>query len=454
MKSQNTFKHPFPVGYLKYADPMLDFVKKYWFLNRSAVNPDTDKLAYALKKLLSGSEIIEAKSGEECLTWIIPQRWHVRHAYLKTVDGKILADYSDNPLYLWSHCVGYKGKVGREELLKHVVSQPSRSDEIFYHDTNGYRYGVREWGFSLPHRVVESLNDEFYYVDIDADLDDSGTIKVVDCRLPGNLNETMFFMAHTCHPAQVSDGLACIAVCLELCRFMTELPTRRYTYRFIFGPEYFAAATFLAKTPKEEIDALRFGCFLDMLSNHEPVGYQCSFQGDSLMDKIVSNVIKTHSGTHLARGYRRLWGNDETFYNGPEFRIPTIGIGRGMHREYHYNTDNLEHIDHYHMVESLWILQRIIDVLENDVVVKLKFKGPIYLSRYGLLIDPREDYIGAHNLQAIMILMDGTHSCMDIADKLDVDYFYVRRLADILKEKRLAELYHRDPKTEDLGSYS
>lgn len=78
----------------------------------------------------------------------------------------------------------------------------------------------------------------------------------------------------------------------------------------------------------------------------------------------------------------------------------------------------------------------MVEVFEDDCVPVRRYKGPLYLSRFGLYIDPQKDLKGYQNLQHIQILMDGTHSCLEIADDLDIDYVFVRSFVD--------ELYQRD----------
>jgi aminopeptidase-like protein len=343
--------------------------------------------------------------------------------------------------------------VSREDLLAHhVVTDPDRPDEIVYHYRNGFQYDVREWGFSLPYRVVASLGDESYQVEIDADLDDEGSVKVVDAYLPGALPETLFFMAHTCHPAQVSDGIGSIAVAVELFHDLKALPHRRYSYRFLFGPEYFAAAAYLTKAGSEAVGNLHLGCYLDMMTTHEPLGFQASMQGDSRLDKVAANVMQSHLTTQVGRPFRGLWGNDETFYNGPGYNIPTIGIGRVMHREYHYDSDNLDNFSAYRAVESVWILKRIVEVFETDYLPVREYQGPLYLSRFGLYVDPVKDRVGAVDLERMQVLMDGRHSCMDIAEALGMDFFFVRNLCDKMAGFGLVSKAPRPPREGDRGS--
>jgi aminopeptidase-like protein len=450
--SRSTFRHPFPEGGYVDRNRLYSLVERGWRLNRTAVNPDTDRFVAMLVREL-GADQLAVEAGAECLTWRIPLHWSVRKAQLRRKDGTVLADFAENPLHLWTHSVSFQGEVSRVDLFaNHIQTDPNRPDEVLYHYRNGYRFDAREWGFSLPCRTVEKMTDETYTVEIDADLDYNGSLKVVDAFLPGELPETIFLMAHTCHPALVADGIGCIAVAAELYHKLTALPSRRYSYRFLFGPEYFAAAAWLARAPRSAVEALRFGIFVDMLTNHEPLGFQASMQGNSRIDHVARNVMASHLHTWLPLPYRKLWGNDETFYNGPGFTIPTIGIGRGMFREYHYDTDNLENLSLYKAEESAWVLRRIVEVFETDYVPVRRFEGPLYQSRYGLYIDPTIDSNGANNMERMQALADGQRSCMDIATSLEVDFFTVRDFFDTLESKGLSERRPRAPQPSDGGS--
>jgi hypothetical protein len=90
--------------------------------------------------------------------------------------------------------------------------------------------------------------------------------------------------------------------------------------------------------------------------------------------------------------------------------------------------------------ESLATLKRIIDVFETDCVPLRHCKVPLYLSRFELYIDPQKDLKGCLSLQEIAILVDGKHSCLGIADTLDIDYTFVRSFVDKLCQKNLASI--------------
>ena len=454
MSSKSTFKYPFPAHSLVNKERMLNVVSENYMLNRSAVSKCTDLLVQKLVAQLD-AKVIEAQAGSDVLTWNIPNNWVVNKGQLRTLSGEVLADFENHPLHLWTHSISFNGKIDRTTLLRdHVVSDPRRPDEFMYHYRNGYRHDALEWGFSLPHRLVDSMTDDEYMVEIDAELNQENSLKVVDAFLPGKLDDTIFIMAHTCHPGLVSDGLACISIACEIYHWLKKQENRLYSYRFLFAPEYFGALAWLTHAPKEDVATLKFGIYLDMLSSHEPIGFQTSMQANSLLDKVTENVLNSHASTMLKQDFRKLWGNDETFYNGPGFNIPTVGLGRGMHREYHYNTDDLEHMNLYHMEESAWFLMRIIEVFETDYVPKLRYRGPLYLSKYGLYIDPTVDPQGYDNLERMQALADGVRSCMDIANALDVDFYFVRDFFDKLRDAELINRLDRVPQEIDQGDMS
>ena len=420
------------------SQAMYELIRDYYRLNRTAVSQDTDRLVERVRQILD-CKVLEVPSGQECLTWVIPKHWNVREADLARLDGTRIVDFQLNPLHLWTHSVSFDGEISRADLEEHLSFDSDNPDWVPYNYRNGYRFEAREWGFCLTYSQYNSLTEDRYRVHIDTDLDTNRTMKIVDHWLEGDNPETLIIAAHTCHPAIVTDGLSNVAVAVELFKWLKNQINRRYSYRLILGPEYFAAAGFLATVPESEIRLFRGGIFLDMLGNSEPIGYQTSFQADSILDEIVKNFFDHNVQDHIKRPYRKLWGNDEMFYNGPGFIIPTLCIGGGRHPEYHFDSDNLDRLNLGQLEESLTNLKRIVEVLESDFVPVPKFRGPLYLSRFGLYIDPKNDPKGYENIEAIQILMDGDRSCFEISNQLGLDFFYVRKFCEKVFAKGLLE---------------
>lgn len=418
---------------------MKDIIEKHYLLNRTPVNSDTDILINYLKKELPGSAVHEFPSGRKCLTWIVPKAWKVNQAYLSRTNGERIIDFKDNPLHLWVHSLPFNGEISLGELKKHLFFDQKHPDWIPFHHRNGYNYFSQEWGFSITYNQymkILDLNEDNFYVLIDASLDNKGSMKILDKNIVGKKKDTILFAAHTCHPGIVTDGLSCVSVLIELFKRLNK-KNMKYSYRLILGPEYFAAACMLSSLTQKEINSIKGGIFLDMIGNNKPFGFQTSFQGNSMLDTVVKNVFQHHVNPHIAKPYRKLWGNDEMFYNGPGFNIPTLGIGCDRHDAYHFSADNLDSLNYKQLEECLSILETIIDVLETNFIPVRKYRGPLYLSKYNLYIDPKKDQNGYDAIEYIQILMDGKKSCLDIANELGIDYFFVYNFCKKLIEKKL-----------------
>jgi aminopeptidase-like protein len=422
---------------------MRSLIERHWDKNRVPVSDDTTSLIEDLAKL-GGGEVLKVRSGEECLTWLIPPKWEVREAWCKAPNGDLVADFHRNPLYLRSLSAPFRGHVSREELLKHVRFDPNRPDRLVYDYQSQYDIaGRNEWGFSIPYRIASELPEGDYEVLIDSEFSD-GELAIFDWTLPGEYPDTIFVAAHSCHPALVNDGIACGAVAMELFQYLLHLPSRRWTWRLIVGPEYYAAAAILAKG--KNIEKLRYGLYLDMLGNGQPFGFSRSWSGNSYIDMVTRTVLSTVAPDAIESGYRGLWGNDEMFYDGPDFEIPTVGLGRAKWPHYHTDFDDLEHCSFDQLEEAVLLLERIAEVIENDAIPKRNYRGPLYQNRYGVHVDIRSDRAGYFALQALQRIMDGSKSCLECAAELGVSYETTRAYVDRLAEIGLVSLTPRNPR--------
>ncbi|MDB6149044.1 MAG: aminopeptidase [Chthoniobacter sp.] len=424
---------------------MRALIERHQHTDRVTVGDHTSQLIQELAAE-TGADVLQVPSGSECLSWIVPDKWSVREGWVETLAGERIADYAWNPLWLKSYSSSFSGVVSRDELRAHVLSDPERPECLLYDYGAQYRFGPKtEWGFTMPHRLVESLSDAEYRVRIDVEFG-AGAMEILDWMLPGELPDTIYIAAHSCHPAIVNDGLACIAVALELFRELATRQNRRWTYRLIVGPEYFAGAAFLARA--QGVENLRYGFYLDMLGNGERLGFARSHSGDTYVDAITRGVLQRLAPDHLEAPFRGLWGNDEFFYDGPDFEIPSIALGRDRWPWYHTDRDDLAGCDFAQLEESLQVLREVVNVFEADRVITRNYRGPLYQSRHGLYFDPRENRAGYLALHDIQTLMDGTRSCLEIASALHLDYPFVNRFADALLERGLAESAPRPPKPE------
>jgi aminopeptidase-like protein len=412
-----------------------DFIGKHYMLNRAPVNADTDILIKAVQEE-TGCEVIKVPAGAERLTWTMPKRWDVREARVIDSKGRVVVDFADHPMHLWQHSIPVHKQVDRKELLEHIVSDPERPERIPFHFRNTYRFDTEEWGFCMRHKDAAMLQDDMYTVHIDASLDEDGSMKIADWTLPGEKEDTILFAAHSCHPGQVVDGLSNIAVLIAFWRKLSQRKDRRYSYRFVIGPEYFTGAAFLAERAAD-VSTIRGGMYLDFLGNGNPISGQSSFSGDSLMDKVLANVLQHHGNDARFVGFRELCGNDEIFYDGPGYHIPMPGLAADVAETYHSDADDLEHTHWEQLDEAVDLLLHMSSVLEDDVVPTLNYKGPLYLSGHGL-----QNRFGGYGrfLQSAQTLVDNKRSCFEIAWNLGVDFSILREFFGALAELDLCTL--------------
>jgi aminopeptidase-like protein len=416
-------------------DKLYSFIKKYYLLNRAKVCDDISLFTNELNTLADG-KIFPFMSNEECLNWTIPQKWEVNEAWVKNSKGTTIIDFKWHPLYLMTYSNSFYGILSKEELLQKVLTDKKRPDCLIYNHRQQYKYkNYPNWGFSLPYNKVKDLpTDTKYEVNIDCSFSE-GNLLVSRKHIPGKNKETVFFAAHTCHPGLVNDGIAGIAILLELIQFLSSQQKLKYSYDFIFGPEYYAGACMLSQSSTSR--NLKSGFFLDMMGNGQDLGFSKSFSGNAYVDFVTESVMKKSQSNYLTRDYRKLWGNDEIFYDGPDFRIPTIGLGRDRWEHYHTDKDDLENCDLDQLIDSYDFLTQVIDLMENDYIPIRKYKGPLYLDRYSISFDSQGDPEGYSNIQKIQILADGTKSVSEISRDLGVSYYFVYDFLEILFKKDL-----------------
>ena len=105
----------------------------------------------------------EVPSGTAVFDWKIPREWNIRGAYIKNQRGDKIVDFFRSNLHVMSYSVPVRKRVSLDELKKHVHTLPGQPDLIPYRTS----YYADNWAFCMPHRQLESLQDETYEVVIE-----------------------------------------------------------------------------------------------------------------------------------------------------------------------------------------------------------------------------------------------------------------------------------------------
>jgi aminopeptidase-like protein/aminoglycoside N3'-acetyltransferase len=410
---------------------MAQMLEALWWLPRDIISDGYDEALEALAGQLPMS-IHEYPSGTECWSWIVPEKWTCREAYLETIDGRRLFSYADNPLHVVSYSLPYTGDVSREELFRHLHVHPKIADAIPFI----FKYYERDWGLCCSKTLKDSLTDSHYRVVIKSDFS-YGALKIGEVVAQGDSDECVVICSHLCHPAMVNDDLSGVLVGMEVMREILKRRNLRYTYRYLILPETIGGVAYLSHN-ENLIPRMKGGLFLEMLGLENPHALQLSFAANTEIDQCFTLAMKHHDYHGWTSGFRTIIGNDERQFNGPGVRVPMLSLSRVLppsspdwpYREYHSSYDSPELLSMKRLEASRDLVLKMIDALEANVVPKNNFKGEVFCSRYGLHVDAYANPEGNKALFDILDRVDGTRTIADIATECGVSFGAVKDSLD------------------------
>lgn len=408
---------------------MIKLISDLWLKRRDLISDGYDESLNYISKQIP-LKIYKIPSGTKCWTWTVPDKWTVKEAYIKDLDGNTIIDLKDHPLHLMSYSLPVDKIVTKEELMKHLHTKPERPDAIPFE----FSYYEKKWGFCCQHNRLKSFNKDKYRVFIDSRFE-KGELKVGDFTIKGATDETIVLAAHLCHPAMVNDDMAGVAVLVDLAK---QLKKRKnyFTYKFMILPETIGSIAYLSQNEKI-IPKLKYGIFLEMLGNDNIHALQLTRKGDTKLDEIARYVMRRNSNDFREGAFLDIVTNDEKVFNAPGVDVPMISISRYPYPEYHTSDDAPSIISEKRLIESRDLVLEILKIIDNDYVPKPKFKGPVFLSGYNLWVDWRKDAELNRNVTKIMLNIDGKMSAFDIARDLNIKFETVIDFIKQLAEKGL-----------------
>ena len=405
-------------------------------LDRTLVSDGYDQ---ALKII---SEYIPIKthkipSGKEIWTWVVPKKWTVKESYFSDGSNRY-ADYQKNPLHLISYSKPFKGKVSREELLKHIRTIKKYPDEIPFH----YSYYDDEWGFCMAENELKKLKSDFYDVNIDVELTD-GHLKIGEYFKKGESENCFVFMAHLCHPGQFNDGLSGVLASVSVAKRLEKISTY-YSYRILIFPETVGSIAYLSQNEKL-IPFMKGAIASEMLAVNQKISIQHSFDASSYIDQVVCKVLEDKSIEYREGDFLKVLRNDEKIFNSPGVMVPSVSITRSNfpgHKDfpiygYHTSYDNINNASLDKLDEACLLMEEIIDYIESDYVPRRNFKGQVMLSRYNLFVKPSKDRKLYNKLEKLMWFLEGDKSIIEISRDLKINFKWLKGYLNSYKENNL-----------------
>jgi aminopeptidase-like protein len=421
---------------------------------RTAVVADANAGLFARIGRELPTELFRFGSGDTHNGWVVPQNWRVKRAKLFRGTTEIF-DATPHALGVGYYSKSFSGDLDWEELQPKLVSNPDLPDALMFHCMWQYRPWDADWRLSIPHGLHATLGPGRYRVELATEYE-PGEMLVAHCHKPGRSEKTIVFNAHTCHPHMANDGLAGAAV---LIRLMQKLMARDtfYSYRLVLGPEHLGTVFYLRDRPRDDLDRLVSGLFEEMPGTRGPIKATATFRGGQKLDKAVANALRHHARTHELVAWRKGAGNDETVWEAPGYEVPFVEITRcedqfAPFREYHSSLDTPDLMDESQLDEMLLVMEKIVDALENDVVIHRRFDGLICLSNpaYDLYLE-RPDPTVVKNLEAdgekwghlldcLTRYFDGSCTALEIAERHSLPFDRLRRYLGRFEEKGLVAL--------------
>ena len=365
-------------------------------------------------------DVVEIPSGTKVFDWEIPDEWNISDAWVKNAEGEKIIDFKKLNLHILNYSEPIDKKIDLAELKEHIYTIPEYPDWVPYRTS----YYSRKWGFCISHNQFENLKEGEYQVKIDSEIK-HGSLTYGECFIPGNTEEEVLISCHVCHPSLCNDNLSGIVLATKLAEVLSKSDTH-FSYRFLFIPGTIGSLAWLSKN-EDKLHNIKHGLVLTLLGDSTPFQYKKSRQGNAEIDDILNYLLSKEEGS------RNLdfspYGYDERQFCSPGFNLPVGRLTRtpfAEFPEYHTSADNLDFINPLNLGESLFFLQKVIYIIENNKkYINLSPKGEPQLGKRGLYgsvggQSNHKDYQMA--LLWVLNLSDGNHSTLDIAKKSGIDF--------------------------------
>ncbi|HVY02411.1 MAG TPA: DUF2172 domain-containing protein, partial [Caulobacterales bacterium] len=129
-------------------------------------------------------EVTEVPSGTEAFDWTVPREWAIQDAWIKDESGARIVDFRKSNLSVVNYSAPVRARMSLDELKPHLHTLPAFPDRIPYRTT----YYAENWGFCLPHALLETLGPGPYDVCIASSLKD-GALSYGEAVLPGETED-------------------------------------------------------------------------------------------------------------------------------------------------------------------------------------------------------------------------------------------------------------------------
>lgn len=380
-------------------------------------------------------KIHEIPTGTPVFDWTVPKEWNIKDAYIKNSKGEKIVDFKQSNLHVLNYSVPVNKKINLEELKKHLFTLPEHPEWTPYLTS----YYKENWGFCLPHKQYEELEEGIYEVVIDSSLKD-GSLTFGELCLKGKKEDEVLFTCYICHPSLCNDNLSGTVLLTFLAKYLQDKDLK-YSYRFLFVPETIGSITWLSLND-HKVSKIKYGIIATCVGDKGKLTYKKS-RNASLIDTIAEKVLIDSGTPYGIIEFNPADGSDERQFCSPGFNLPVGSLMRtpyGMFPQYHTSEDNLEFVRPEYLADTLEKYLKIIFIIENNITcLNLNPKCEPQLGKRGLyrtISGQKELGIDEMAMFWILSLSDGENSLLDISSRFEA----IKATADLLFANNLLKV--------------
>jgi aminopeptidase-like protein len=418
---------------------MYKWARDLFPINRSLTGPGVRETLRYFKNIIPELEVKSVPSGYKAFDWTVPEEWEVQEAYIETKEGERIIDFKNNNLHLVGYSEPVDTWINLDELNEHLYSLPEQPNAIPYVTS----YYKRRWGFCLTEDQRKNLAPGDYHVVIKSSLK-KGVLNYGEIILPGKTEKEIFLSSYVCHPSMANNELSGPVVTIALVNWIKSLKNRHYSYRIVLIPETIGSIVYLSRHLEELKEKVYAGFNVTCIGDDRCYSYLPSRKNNSLSDKVALHVLE-----HLAPNFKHYsWldrGSDERQYCAPGVDLPVATIMRskyGEYPEYHTSLDNLDLISPEGLSGGFHALQKAIEAIERNTVLRSAVYCEPQLGKRGLYptVSVKGSANEARKMMNFISYCDGNHSLLDIAELIKVPVWDLYPLADKLLKHEVLEV--------------
>jgi aminopeptidase-like protein len=211
--------------------------------------------------------------------------------------------------------------------------------------------------------------------------------------------------------------------------------------RFLILPETIGTIAYLKENLIKLKDNFYAGYVLTCLGDKGEMSFLKSIDENSISNKVAKNYFKKNRVKVKYYNFMHR-GSDERQYNSPRINLNMASIMRtkyGKYKEYHTSLDNLNFIKLKKLKQSTYVITKILQSIQSNIVPEIKTFCEPHLSKYGLYptLSRKNMSKEYNNLLNFLAYANGKRNLYELSDILKLPYLKILKIYKLLKKKKI-----------------